>query len=159
MRRRDFLYNAGLLLPAVLLSPRQVMASAPTITTPILIIHNEAADVVSLTSALKGKTQQLCCKHINNIAYTPNGFVITTTNNTIIETPKLVVQVTHQLQGNGAPVVVIDGKHHFQLAAVSTNNERPLRSAYWFLSTRQFPAKAPAFINSNKHTVVCLQQH
>jgi hypothetical protein len=159
MRRRDFLYNTGLLLPALLASPSLVMASAKTINTSLLIIHDGdtmPAAVTEVLNGLKATTTHLEAKKISQLRYTNNGFLVTTSDNHTFVTEKLIVHATHGINTQQAAVEVKAGNKTFPLAYL-TETANKVTPECWFLKKKQLHTdKIAPFINRNKHAVLCL---
>src|SRR4051812_15782972 len=85
MRRRDFIYNAGLLLPGLFVSGPLAMASTNTIEAAMLIIYDEAnpAQVVNsiFNQATAINVHRLSASDISDLVYSKKGFVVTTHDN------------------------------------------------------------------------------
>jgi hypothetical protein len=158
MRRRDFLYNSGLLLPALLASPSLVMASAKTINTALLIIHDEdmPASVATVINALPATATQLDSRKITRIRYTNNGFQATTNDNITYIAEKLMVHAVHRINTQQAAVEVHAGNKTFPLAYL-TETANKVTPECWFLKTNQLHSgKLTPFINRNRHAILCL---
>jgi len=158
MRRRDFLYNTGLLLPALLASPSLVMASAKTINTSLLVIHdgdNLPAALAETVNAL-GTTTQLQGNKITRLRYTNNGFQVTTSDNLTFVTEKLLVHSNHRITTQQDAVEIRTGNKTFPLAYL-TQTANKVTPECWFLKTNQLhTGKLTPFINRNRHAVLCL---
>jgi hypothetical protein len=158
MQRRNFLYNAGLLLPALLVAPSLVKASATTINTPLLIIGDEEQTPAAVGEAFNRQrtaVRQLDHKKISNLTYTQNGFRVTTSDNTTFVTEKIVVHSLHRLNKPQAAVEINLGNKTFSLAYF-TETENKVTPECWFVRTAQLKTQAPVFFNRNKHAVLCL---
>jgi len=158
MRRRDFLYNTGLLLPALLASPSLVMASAKTINSSLLIIHDEdnlPADVAEMVNGSVTATQ-LVAKKITRLRYTSNGFQVTTSDNITFVTEKLVVHTKHRINPQQNTVEVHAGNNIFPLAYL-TQTAKKVTPECWFVNKKQLhAAKLAPFISRNRPAVLCL---
>lgn len=158
MRRRDFLYNSGLLLPALLASPSLVMASAKTINTALLIIHDEdmPASVARVINGLPATATQLDGKKITRLRYTSNGFQVTTSENITYVTEKLMVHTAHRINTHQAAVEVHAGNKTFHLAYL-TETANKVTPECWFIKSKELHTdKITPFINRNRHAVLCL---
>ncbi|OQP58792.1 hypothetical protein [Niastella populi] len=158
MRRRDFLYNTGLLLPALLASPALALASQKTIDTEMLIIHDEAttpAPVADVFDNLVLTARQMNCREIIDLSYTKNGFLVTTAGNTTFLTKKILVHTSHRINAPQASVEISTGGKTFHLEYMS--DKKKVAPEFWFLKTQQFHAnRVMPFINRNRHAVLCL---
>lgn len=158
MRRRNFLYNTGLLLPALLASPSLLMASAKTVNTSLLIIHDEDTMQMDVAGMIDepGTTTQLEGKKITGLRYTNNGFQVTTSDNLIFVTEKLLVHTNHRINTQQNAVEVQVGNKTFPLAYL-TQTANKVTPECWFLNKKQLHStKLTAFINRNRHAVMCL---
>jgi hypothetical protein len=158
MRRRDFLYNAGLLFPAVLLSPSLALASEKIIDSDVLIIDDKIAVPYHVTAAinnLRVKTRQIAGNQISELSYSKNGFLIVMNDNTTYRTKKMVVHSSHRLHTSKSSVEIKTGEKSLHLDLSLKNNiEAP---EFWFLRTNKFDSKkAQPFLNRNKHAIMCL---
>jgi hypothetical protein len=158
MRRRDFLYNTGLLFPALLASPALALASPKTVNTEMVIIHDEEttpSHVSGVFDNLPLAARQLNCSEITNITYSKNGFLVTTTDNTTFLTEKIVVHTSHRINAPQSSVEIKTAGKTFHLEYVSDKNK--IVPEFWFLKTKQFQAnRVTPFINRNRHAVLCL---
>jgi hypothetical protein len=159
MRRRDFLYNSGLLLPALLASPSWAMASSKTISTALLIIHDEEAIPASVDNVfhrLGVTATQLNASKITHLRYTKNGFQVTTNENITFVTEKLMVHTLQRINKPQAVVEVHTGNKLFPLAYL-TDTANKVTPECWFMKARQLHTeRITPFINRNKHAVLCL---
>lgn len=164
MRRRDFLYNTGLLLPAVLFSPSSVLASQKTINAEMLIIHDDAGlpDHVAAAFNKLPVTAQHCShavqgREITHLSYSKNGFLVTTNDNSTFNVQKLVVHTSHRLHVPKSSVEINTGNKSFHLEYVSMNDKNKVTPEFWFLKTTQFHTnRVQPFLNRNRHAVMCL---
>lgn len=159
MRRRNFIYNAGLLLPGLLLSGPLAMASTNTIEAPLLIIHDEAnpAHVVNaiFNQATAINVHQVPASAISDLVYSKKGFVVTTHNNKTFLVQKIVVHAPYQL--NAHCVKLKTATKDFHLEYTSAGDNSIVRPEYWFLKTSQFHTnKVIPFIQRNRHAVLCM---
>jgi hypothetical protein len=158
MRRRDFLYNTGLLFPALLASPALALASQKTVNTEMLIIHDEEttpAHVSGVFEDLPLTARQLNCGEIINLSYSKNGFLVTTAGNTTFLTQKIVVHSSHRINAPQSSVEIRMAEKTFHLEYISDKNREV--PEFWFLKTQQFQAnRVTPFINRNRHAVLCL---
>src|SRR5690349_4621438 len=100
MRRRDFLYNAGLLFPALLASPSLALASQKMVNTEMVIIHDEettTSHVSGVFDNLPLAARQLNSREIINLTYSKNGFLVTIAGNTTFLTQKILVHSSHRI--------------------------------------------------------------
>jgi hypothetical protein len=160
MRRRNFLYNTGLLLPALLASPSLVTAaSTKTITTPLLIIQNDVTMPGAVAAALNemaGAAPTIDHKTISSLTYTKNGFRVVTTNNTTFVAEKLLVHSLHRINSLQSLVEVTLGHQTFPLAYL-TDTANKITPECWFAKTNRFkPESLTPFINRNRHAVLCI---
>jgi len=158
MRRRDFLYNAGLLFPAVLLSPSLALASEKIIDTDVLIIDDKIAVPDHVTSAMNDlpvKTRQITGNQVSQLIYTKNGFLITMHDNTTYRTQKMVVHSCHRLHAPKSSVEIKTGEKSLHLDLVS--NADKVSPEFWFLRTKKFDSKkVQPFLKRDKHAIMCL---
>ncbi|OQP63549.1 hypothetical protein A3860_24730 [Niastella vici] len=158
MRRRDFIYNSGLLLPALLASPSLLMASAKTINSSLLIIHDEDTIPAAVAEMVNGfgTTTQLEGKKITRLRYTNNGFQVTTSDNLTFVTQKLLVHTKHRINTQQNTVEVQVGNKTFPLAYL-TQTANKVTPECWFVNKKQLHTeKLAPFINRNRHAVLCL---
>ena len=158
MRRRDFLYNTGLLLPALLVSGPMAMAKDNTIEAGLLIIHDEANPAHVVNAIFKqAKTinvHQVPAAAISHLEYTKKGFVVTTHDNKTFLVQKLVVHAPHQLNDQCIQLQTAAKNYHLEYTPGDNNIVRP---EYWFLKTSQFnTSKVIPFIKRNKQAVLCM---
>jgi hypothetical protein len=160
MRRRDFLYNTGLLLPALLASPSLALASQKTINTEMLIVHDEEttpAHVSAVFNDLSLNVRQLNSKKISHLSYSKNGFMVTTSDNTTFVAQKIVVNASHKINTPQSAVAIDTGSRTFHLEYVSENDKSKAVPEFWFFKTAQFHTnRMQPFINRNRHAVLCL---
>lgn len=158
MRRRDFLYNTGLLFPALLASPALALASQKTAAAEMLIIHDEdttPAHVSGVFDNLPLAARQLNCREIINLTYSKNGFLVTTAGNTTFLTQKILVHTSHRINVPQSSVEISTAGKTFHLEYMSDKNR--VVPEFWFLKTQQFQAnRVTPFINRNRHAVLCL---
>ena len=159
MRRRDFLYNTGLLLPGLFLSGPMAMAAANTIEAAMLIIHDESdsAHVVKsiVNEATAKNIHQVSAAAISDLVYSKNGFVVTTHDNKTFLVQKIVVHAPYQL--NAHCVKLNTATKEFHLEYTSAGDNSIVRPEYWFLKTSQFNTnKVIPFIQRNRHAVLCM---
>ncbi|MFL5743252.1 MAG: hypothetical protein ACJ751_01205 [Niastella sp.] len=159
MRRRDFIYNTGLLLPGLFLSGPLAMASNKTIEAAMLIIHDEAnpAHVVNtiFNQATAINVHQVSASAISDLVYSKKGFVVTTHDNKTFLVQKMVVHAPYQLHAHCVKLNM--GTKAFHLEYTSVNDNSVVRPEYWFLKTSQFqPDKVIPFIQRNRHAVLCM---
>ena len=158
MRRRDFIYNTGLLLPGFLLSGPLAMASGKAIEAAMLIIHDEAnpAHVVNsiFNQATALNVHQLSASAISNLVYSKKGFVVTTHDNKTYQVQKIVVHAPYQLNAHCVKLNTATKDFHLEYTSGDNSIVRP---EYWFLKTSQFqPNKVIPFIQRNRHAVLCM---
>jgi hypothetical protein len=159
MRRRDFLYNTGLLLPGLFLSGPLAMASGNTIEAAMLILHDEANPTHVVNSIFKQATAinvyQVSVSAISNLVYSKKGFVVTTDDNKTFLVQKIVVHAPYQL--NAHSVKLNTATKDFHLEYTSAGDNSIVRPEYWFLKTSQFhTSKVIPFIQRNRHAVLCM---
>lgn len=158
MRRRDFLYNTGLLFPALLASPALALASQKAVAAEMLIIHDEEttpADVAGVFDDLTLTARQLNCREVINLTYTKNGFLVTTAGNTTFLTQKILVHTSYRINMLQSSVEISTAGKTFHLEYMSDKSK--VVPEFWFLKTQQFQAnRVTPFINRNRHAVLCL---
>lgn len=159
MRRRDFLYNASLLFPAVLLSPALALASQKTLNAAMLVIQDAAAvpdHLASVYREMPVQVHQLPGRQISQLTYSENGFVVTTSDNRTILAQKMVVHTMHRLNSPLSRVEITTGGKTFHLEYFSTN-ENTVVPECWFLKGKQLNVdKTMSFMNRKRHAVLCL---
>jgi hypothetical protein len=160
MRRRDFLYNTGLLFPALLASPALALASQKTITSGLLIIQHETASLDAVTSAINDlpvQAHQLTSAQISHLEYSQQGFRVTTSDNTLLLAPKIIVHSSCRINAPRSSMEINTGQKTFHLNFASANDQHKAIPECWFLKTEHFLAnKTKHFINRNRHVVLCL---
>lgn len=160
MRRRDFLYNSGLLLPALFLSPSLALAEQQTINAQVLIIQDPAtlpAHVPAVFTNLPVQVQQLDYTHVTNLIYSKKGFEVTSIHNAIIRAQKVVVQSPCRINLPRFMIEIAAGKNTFHLQYHSTVDSNKAVPELWLLKTSSLQAhRATSFISRNKHAVLCL---
>ncbi|MCS3795658.1 hypothetical protein [Niastella sp. OAS944] len=158
MRRRDFLYNTGLLFPALLASPSLALASQKMVNAEMIIIHDEGttpSHVSGVFNDLPLAARQLNSREIINLRYSKNGFLVTTADNTTFLTEKVLIHTSHRINGPQSSVEIRTAVKTFHLEYVSDNNK--VVPEFWFLKTQQFQVnRVTPFINRNRHAVLCL---
>jgi hypothetical protein len=158
MRRRDFLYNTGLLFPALLASPSLALASQKMVNTEMVIIHDEETTPSHVSGVLDNlplAARRLNCREIINLTYSKNGFLVTIADNTTFLTQKIVVHSSHRINASQSSVEIRTAVKTFHLEYVSNKNR--VVPEFWFLKTQQFQAnRVTPFINRNRHAVLCL---
>ena len=158
MRRRDFLYNAGLLFPAVLLSPSLAMASEKIIDTEVLIIDDKISVPGHVTTAINNlpvTSRQIAGNKISQFSYSKNGFLIVMNDNTTYRTQKMVVHSSHRLNTPASSVEIKAGEKSLHLDLSLNNNK--VSPELWFLRTKKLDSqKMQPFLNRNKHAIMCL---
>ncbi|HEX6428462.1 MAG TPA: hypothetical protein VF008_12280 [Niastella sp.] len=159
MRRRDFLYNTGLLFPALLASPALALASQKTIKTGLLIIQNEPASLAALSSAINElpvQAHQITGAQISRLEYSQQGFLVTTGDNKLLLAPKIIVQ-SCRINAPRSSMEITIGQKTFYLNYASANDQHTAPPECWFLKTEHFLAnKTSHFINRKGHVVLCL---
>src|SRR5690349_6068373 len=159
MRRRDFLYNTGLLLPALLASPSAVLASQKTINTEVLIIPANTFSlqaVIAACNELSVQEHQLTGTQISRLEYSPAGFRVTTNDQQLLLAQKIIIYAGCQVNVSRSSMEINTGHKTFHLNYVSTDQDKPVPE-FWFLKTQQFLAnKTKHFINRDQHVVLCL---
>lgn len=158
MRRRDFLYNAGLLLPGLFLSGPLAMASNNTIEAGLLIIHDEANPTHVVNSIFNQATAmnvyQVSASAISNLVYSKKGFVVTTHDNKTFLAQKIVAHTPYQLNNHCVKLNTATKDFHLEYTSGDNSIVRP---EYWFLKTSQFNSnKVIPFIKRNRHAVLCM---
>lgn len=158
MRRRDFLYNTGLLFPALLASPALALASQKTIKTGLLIIQNETAPLGAVSSAINElpvHAHQITGEQISHLEYSQQGFRVTTRDNKLLVVPKIIVQSCRINAARSSMEITIGQKTFY--VNISANDQHTTVPECWFLKTDHFLAnKTKHFINRNGHVVLCL---
>lgn len=158
MRRRDFIYNTGLLLPGLFISGPKAMAATATIEADLLIIHDEAHPAHVVHTIHKQATginvHQVPAPAISSLVYSKKGFVVTTHHNETFRVQKIVVHAPYRLHDHCVQVNTVT--KDFQLEYTSGEGS-VVRPEYWFLQTSQFcPSKVIPFIQRNRHAVLCM---
>jgi hypothetical protein len=160
MRRRDFLYNTGLLIPALLASPAWALASQKTIRTDVLIIHRETGSLSAVTKAMNEwpiQGHQLSAEQISHLAWSREGFLITTSDNTLLQAQKIIMHAGCRVNVPKASMEINIGQKIVHLNYESAKEEHKTVPEYWFLKTNQFLAhKTNHFLNRNKPVLLCL---
>ena len=159
MRRRDFLYNTGLLLPALLASPALALASPKTINTDLLIVHNEETIPAYVSAVFNDPSlnaRQINSKEISHLSYSKKGFTVTTSDNTTFVAQKIVIHAAHKINTPQSSVAINTGNRTFHIDYVS-KNESKATPEFWFFKTKQFHTNSiQPFINRYRHAVLCL---
>jgi hypothetical protein len=152
MRRRDFLYNTGLLIPALLAAPARLLASQKPIKTDILIIQTETG---AFNLPIEGR--QLTGKEISHLEYSQEGFLITTNDNTLLLASKIIMHSSCRVNVQRSSMEINTGRKTFHLNFASANDQHITVPEFWFLKKEQFLAsKTKHFINRNRHVLLCL---
>jgi hypothetical protein len=159
MRRRDFIYNTGLLLPGLFLSGPLAMASSNTIEAAMLIIHDESNPTHIVNSISDHATainvHQVSASAISNLVYSKKGFMVSTHDNKTFLVQKMVIHAPYQL--NDHCVKLRAGTKDFHLEYTSAGDNSIVRPEYWFLHASQFlTGKVTPFIKRNGHAVLCM---
>src|SRR4051794_9129085 len=80
MRRRNFLYNSGILASAIVASPSAIWTDK-TKETNVLIIHDASAGMDNIHSVIKNssglRVTELPLEQMNELVYSSNGFLVT----------------------------------------------------------------------------------
>lgn len=160
MRRRDFIYNTGLLIPALLASPALVLAAQKTIRTDVLIIQSEAGPLKAVHAAIDElpiQGHQIRGEQVSRFEYSQKGFLITTSDNTLLLASKIIMHSSCRVIGSRASMEIRMGQNTFYLNYAAVNNKHNTSPEYWFLRTAQFLAhKTNHFIHRNKPVLLCL---
>jgi hypothetical protein len=160
MHRRDFLYNTGLLIPALLASPAMVLAAQKTITTAVLIIEPETGSLHAVTAAIDKLPipgYQIKGEQVSHLGYSQQGFLITMNDNTLLLASKIIMHASCRVNTALSSMEINMGQKTFHLNFAAANHEHKMRPEYWFLKKQQFLAhKTSHFINRNRHILLSL---
>ena len=154
MRRRDFLYNTGLLLPALLAAPARLLASQKTIKTNSLIIQPES-NAFNLSIA----SHQLTAKQIKHLEYTREGFQVTTNDNTLLQAAKIIIPPALLVNVQRSSLDINTGKQTFHLNFAAAKAQHKIIPEVWFLQTQQFAAgNTNNILKRKKHALIFLSE-
>lgn len=152
MRRRDFLYNTGLLLPALLAAPAQLLASPKTIKTNVLIVQPETG---VFTLPIQG--HRLTAAAINRLEYSREGFLVTTNDNTLLQAARIILPATLLTTIQRSSLEINTGQQTLHLNFAAAKAQYKKIPEVWFLQTQQFTdSQANKMLTRKKHALICL---
>lgn len=161
MHRRSFLYQSGIVVPAIFFTPAAVYAStAPTHLT-ILMIRGHGArkqELVAATFRSAGDTvREISSEQVKGLEYTGNGFRVMLQDGQQFATEKIVFNACFAIDTNNG-AVTIKGEGHplfVQYGAVpGHDNKLP---EFWSFTTQHFTKeKVLPFIKRNKPGFLCI---
>lgn len=152
MRRRDFLYNTGLLIPALLAAPARMLASEKTIKTDVLIIQPEMS---VLNLSIQG--HRLAGAAIKRLEYSREGFLVTTSDNRLFKVSKIIIHSSLLSTIQRSSVEINTGQQTFHLNLAAAKAQHKIIPEVWFLQTQQFPdSKTNNILTRKKHALICL---
>jgi hypothetical protein len=152
MRRRDFLYNTGLLIPALLAAPARMLASQKTIKTDVLIIQPETG---TFNFPIQG--HRLIGAAIKHLEYTREGFLITTSDNRLLQATKIIMPSALLATIQRSSMEINTGQQTFHLNFAAAKAQHKIIPEVWFLQRQQFPdSKTNNILTRKKHALICL---
>jgi hypothetical protein len=156
MHRRNFLYNSGLLVPAIMLSPASVWASKITIATGILVIQDAAVNSFSVKAVFKS-TYHLHSDRIRNLVYTEDGFLVTTHDNSTFLAQKIVVHANYTISPLRSSIKIMAGDKMLDIALDRPDNQNKAIPEFWFVQPDALDAsRASSFMQRTRHALLCL---
>ena len=156
MQRRNFLYNAGCLVPAIILSPSLVWASKKTIAAGILVIQDAAADGATINTIFKS-AYNLHSDQIRDLVYAEDGFLVTTHDNSAFLAQKIVVHANYTISPLRSSIQIKAGNKMLDIALDQPDNQNKATPEFWFVQPAAFDeARAGSFIQRSRHALLCL---
>ncbi|OQP55906.1 hypothetical protein A4H97_20155 [Niastella yeongjuensis] len=152
MRRRDFLYNTGLLIPALLAAPAQLLATQKTIKTNLLVIQPATG---AFNLPVQG--QILKASQISQLEYSREGFLVTTRDNTLLQVPKIIMHASMLSNIQPSSLEINTGQQSFQLNWAAAKAQHKIIPEVWCLQTRQF-TDSKTILTRKKHALICLSE-
>lgn len=160
MHRRNFVYNAGVLFPAILLSPSWAWAAKKTIHTGLLIIQDMATtgkDIVPVFNMLPIPAYHLYSDQIRDLVYTDDGFLVTTNDNKTFLAQKIVLHSNYTITPLRSSLQIKAGNKMLDIALDRPDNQNKATPEFWFVQPSTFNSnRAGSFIQRNRHAVLCL---
>jgi len=152
MRRRDFLYNTGLLLPALLAAPARLLASPKTIKTNVLIVQPETG---VFTLPIQGR--RLTAAAINRLEYSREGFLVTTNDNTLLQAARIILPAALLANVQRSSLEINTGQQTFHLNLAAAKAQYKTIPEVWFFQTQQFiNSQANKMLTRKKHALIYL---
>jgi hypothetical protein len=159
MRRRDFLYQTGLLVPALALAPSRVLANAKQESKVVLIQSAAFRQAGSVAEILRKSSPGMVTVQpddIRTIRRSATGFALDLTGGRLLETAKLILDVEYSVKHDEAAVdFKADGTQ--QRISFKRKGEALPPPEFWSLRTgRNFAEDIALFLKSNKPAFACI---
>lgn len=155
MQRRNFLHHAGLLVPAIILSPSLVWDSKKAIAG-ILVIQDVVANGAKINTVFKS-AYNLHSDRIRNLVYTEDGFLVTTHDNSTFLAQKIVVHANYTISPLRSSIHIKAGNKMLDIALDQPDNQNKATPEFWFMQPATFNlARAGSFMQRTRHALLCL---
>lgn len=159
MLRRNFLFTSGILFPAMLAAPAALLATPAKSVISALIVQGQLKGnfdhMEPLKKALSGQIREIGCGEIKDLVYTGTGFAVTTADNKIILTKKILFNTFYKIDGprNTIEIKTVNAVFHLNYNA-QQDADRP---AFWSFRSGTFPAeKYKPFLNRKGSAFMCI---
>jgi hypothetical protein len=160
MQRRTFLFQSGLLVPAVVLSPSSVWASSKAVKANILFIKGatDGADTVAgIVDEAADTVQQVTMADIAELRYSRDGFSVRLKNGSIFTTEKIVVHSGYTIDMQQLEVTVTADDDELSVAYNSGRNKQKPRPEFWSYNAGKLSKEQmQSFVKRKKHAFMCI---
>ena len=146
MHRRNFLQNAGIIMPSLLLVKPSLLTQEAASNVPLLLITAGGADEskTRITAAAKSATRsmrELPGSQVKDIAYSEAGFTVTTHAGEKVRSSKLVFHSSFSINNEKLSVVVERENSPISMHYNSGRNKKVVRPEMWATTTAQINDK------------------
>lgn len=162
MHRRNFLQNAGIIVPSLLLVKPSLLATETGNKVPLLLITGDgaAATKTQITAAAKAASaamRELPGNEVKDIAYSENGFTVTTHTGEIIRSSKLVFHSSFSIDKEKLCVEIGREESPIAMRYNSGRNKKVVRPEMWATTTGQINDKHfVPFLKRKKNAFMCI---
>jgi hypothetical protein len=158
MERRTFLFRAGIIAPAVVLSPSSVWASSTATQAYALFIagnDRNSTTVAGIVSDAGNSVKQLQAADIAEISYTRSGFSVRLKNGAVHSSSKIIVHSAYQVAIDRLTVTVATGDDEQLLPCCSGRNKD--KPEFWAYAAKTFDAQQMQwFLERKKPAFMCV---
>lgn len=161
MQRRTFLFQSGILVPALVVSPSAVLASSTAIKANILFIAGNdetPGRIGGIVDKAASSVQQLTGADIAEISYSTNGFSAKLKNGAVYTAEKMILHAAGiAIDTERLAVTVATQDDDISLNYNSGRNKQKPRPEFWSYTTEKFnQEQMQSFLNRKKHAFMCV---
>lgn len=160
MQRRTFLLRAGIIAPAVVLSPSSVWASSTATSANALFIagnDKNSTTVAGIVSDAGNSVKQLQAADIAEISYSRSGFSVRLKNGTLYNSSKIILPSSFTVDIDKLMVTVATEDDNLSLQYNSGRNKEKPRPEFWSYSSEKLGTKQmQSFLQRKKNAFMCV---